>query len=146
MNLKKQIKETYEKEAKSYDKTRVWFEYSRFAYRERKLLSKFLKRRSKILFLACGTGRHIKFVINQLDSEVFGIDLAANMIKVAERKLSKAEKDRVHFIVSDAEHLPFRENVFDGVVCSRAFYLFINKFKVLQEVYNVLKNGGAVIK
>jgi ubiquinone/menaquinone biosynthesis C-methylase UbiE len=115
MNAKKQIKETYEREAENYDKTRAWFEYGRFAYRERKLLSELLRRKGRVLYIACGTGRHINFIVNQLDCEVFGIDLAANMIKVAERKLSRAEKDRVQFIVGDAEHLSFRENVFDGV-------------------------------
>jgi ubiquinone/menaquinone biosynthesis C-methylase UbiE len=139
MNLKIKIKENYEKEAESYNKTRAWFNYGRFAYRERKLYSELLRRKGRILFIACGTGRHIRFVINQLRCEVIAIDLAKNMIKIARRDLSKSEKERVTFIIADSEHLPFRENAFDGIVCSRAFYLFIDKFKVLREAYYVLK-------
>jgi ubiquinone/menaquinone biosynthesis C-methylase UbiE len=124
--LKKQIKETYEEEAKIYDETRAIFEKGRFAYRERKLLLGFLERKSLVLFLACGTGRHFEFVLNQLGSEIVGIDISVNMIKVAKNKASKVAraKQNVHLIVADVENLPFRENIFDAVVCSRAFLSF----------------------
>jgi ubiquinone/menaquinone biosynthesis C-methylase UbiE len=145
VNSKTEIKEAYEKEAEIYDKTRWWFQYGRFAYMERKLLSDLLRRKGRVLFVACGTGRHIRFAVNQLGCEVIGLDLAKNMIEIARRKLSKTEKERVHFLVADAEHLPFRENAFDGAVCSRAFYLFIDKFKALREAYYVLKSGGKLL-
>jgi ubiquinone/menaquinone biosynthesis C-methylase UbiE len=145
MNPKVGIKEAYEKEAESYDKTRAWFQYGRFTRRERKLLFDLLRRKGRVLFIACGTGRHIRFVVNQLGCEVIGLDLSRAMIEIARRKLSETEKERVHFIVADAEHLPFRENAFDGVVCSRAFYLFIDKFKALREAYYVLKKNGRLL-
>jgi len=142
MSLKEQIKETYEHEAKIYDKTRAIFEKGRFACRERKLLSEFLTRRSLILFLACGTGRHFKFVVNQLGSEVIGLDISVNMLRIAKRKLLKiGKKQNVHLIAADVENIPFRQNTFDAVVCSRAFYIFENKFRVLQETYEILKRG-----
>ena len=135
MNLKKQTKEAYEREAKIYDKTRAIFEKGRFAYRERKLLSEFLERKSLVLFEACGTGRHFKIILNQLGSEVVGLDISIEMLKIAKKK------QNVHLIAADVENLPFRQNTFDAVVCSRAFYLFDNKFRVLQEAHNVLKKG-----
>jgi len=143
MGLRKQTKETYEEEAKIYDKTRTIFEKGRFAYRERKLLFEFLERKSLVLFIACGTGRHFKFVLNQLGSEVVGIDISVNMIKFAKKKVSNIArtKQNVHLIVADVENLPFRGNMFDAVVCSRAFYLFDDKFRVLQEAHDVLKKG-----
>jgi len=144
MNLKKQIKEIYEDEAKTYDKTREIFEKGRFANRERKLLSEFLKRKSLVLNLACGTGRHLEFFVNRLENEVVGIDISVNMLKIGKTKLLNTVKKNknVHLIVADAENLPFRENIFDAVVCSRAFYLFDNKFRILQEAHRVLKKRG----
>lgn len=135
MNLKKQTKETYEREAKIYDETREIFEKGRFAYRERKLLCEFLKKKSLVLFLACGTGRHFRFVVDQLGNEVIGVDISVNMLKIAKMK------QNVHLIVAEVENLPFRQNTFDAVICSRAFYLFDNKFRVLQEAHNVLKRS-----
>jgi ubiquinone/menaquinone biosynthesis C-methylase UbiE len=61
------------------------------------------------------------------------------MLKIAKKK------QNVHLIAADVENLPFRQNVFDAAVCSRALYLFDNKFKVLQEAYAVLKRGGKLI-
>ena len=140
MNLKKQTKETYEQEAKIYDETRAIFEKGRFANRERKMLSDFLEGKSLILFLACGTGRHFKFIVDELGSEVIGLDISVNMLKIAKKKHQK-----VQLIVADVENLPFRHDKFDAVVCSRALYLFDNKFRVLQEAYNVLKRGKKLI-
>jgi len=135
MSSKKQIKETYELEAKVYDESRAIFEKGRFAHRERKLLSEYLRKKSLTLFLACGTGRHFEFLVNQLESEIVGLDVSVNMLKIAQKK------QNAHFIVAEVENLPFRQNTFDAVVCSRAFYLFDNKFRVLQEVRTVLKGG-----
>jgi len=145
MYLKGRIKELYEKEAERYDKTRRWFEKCRFAYKERKLYSIFLRKRGIILYVACGTGRHISYLVNQLGCEVIGLDLAKNMIKIAMTKLSKAERERVHFLIADAEQLPFREGSFNGIVCTRSFYLFTNKFKFLREAYYVLKSDGRLL-
>ena len=139
MNLKQQVKETYEREARIYDKTRAIFEKGRFAYRERKLLSEFLERNSLILFLACGTGRHFNFLVNQLGSEVVGVDISINMLRIAKKK------QNVYLIAADVENLPFRQNTFDALVCSRAFYLFDNKLRVLQEAHTVLKRGKKLI-
>ncbi|MEM2507754.1 MAG: methyltransferase domain-containing protein [Nitrososphaeria archaeon] len=140
--MKKQVKETYEKEAEVYDETSRIFEKGRFAYRERKLLAELLNKQGLVLFLACGIGRHFKFVINRLGCEIVGIDISVNMIKIAKNKVADIEdKQKLHLVVADVEHLPFRENIFDSAVCSRAFYLFIDKFKVLEEAYRVLKKG-----
>jgi len=139
MSLKKQIREAYEREAKTYDMTRAIFEKGRFGYRERNLLGEFLAKKSLILFLACGTGRHFNFIANQLGSEVIGVDLSVNMLKIAKKK------QNIHLIAADVENLPFRQNTFDAAVCSRALYLFDNKFKVLQEAYAVLERSGKLM-
>ena len=49
------------------------------------------------------------------DKHYIGLDLTPEMIKVAQaKKLSNTE-----FIVGDSENLPFAEDSFDAVICSK---------------------------
>jgi len=60
-NNKHLIKDFYDKEAKIYDRTREWFEKGRFSKREQQIYSEFMRKRSLVLVLAGGTGRHFNF-------------------------------------------------------------------------------------
>lgn len=139
LSSKRNIKEIYRHESEIYDKTREIFESGRFAFKERKLMSEFIRKNSSILFLACGTGRHLKFVTDVLRSDVVGVDISVNMLQIAKTKR------KVQFVAADVENLPFRPGSFDGAACSRAFYLFKNKPKTLVEARNVLKEGGELL-
>lgn len=131
----------YEKEFKTYDISRAFFEKGYFAVRERKLLSKFMdsKKGLIILNLACGTGRHFNFLSSKA-SLLIGLDLTREMLKVAKKKEEKAL-----LVCGDAENLPFRDNIFDIINCSRAFKLFPNKLKACYEAYRCLRRGGRFI-
>jgi len=142
-NNKRLIKDFYDKEAKIYDKTREWYEKGRFGKRERKIYLEFIRKRSLILVLASGTGRHFNFLANNLKCEIVGIDISLEMTRLSKEK-HKDIYHQVHLIVGDVKYLPFREKSFDVVLCSRALYLFLNKMRVLKETYRVLKEGGKV--
>lgn len=134
----KAIKEVYDKESKVYDFTRAIFEKGRFALRERKLLSNYIPKRSRVLVVACGTGRHHKFLINELACEVIGLDLSIKMLTIARSKV------KTELVAGVAEYLPFREGIFDAVICSRALYLFADKRAFLKEAYSVLRRFGCL--
>jgi len=139
MGLKKQIKEIYEEEAKIYDLTRAFFEAGYFSRRERNCLSASLKEGYIVLGLGCGTGRHHNFLVS-IGCEVVGVDLSVEMLKRARKKEKKA-----HLIAADVEKLPFKEEVFDAIYCSRAFKLFPNKLHVLKQAYRSLKRNGLIL-
>ena len=69
-----------------------------------------LKKDSKILDVACGKGRHSKY-LSQCGMNVTGIDLSENSIKYAQQFAGK----KLHFSVWDMRKT-FAENEFDVVV------------------------------
>jgi ubiquinone/menaquinone biosynthesis C-methylase UbiE len=137
--LRKNVQETYNREAKTYDLTRAIFEKGRFALRERELISEYLFEGSTVLVAGCGTGRHSKFLANDLKCTLVNIDLSPEMLRIARGK-AKAEH-----IIANTKELPFRDEVFDAIICSRAFYLFEDKSQFLRGAYSCLRKKGLLL-
>ena len=100
-----------------------------------------LDRNDCILDIGCGTGRAVR----QLSSRckiVFGLDLAENMLSVAEKKLGG--RANASLCLADAAHLPFRDESFD--VATAIFTLEIlgrdELMRALSEILRVLRKGG----
>jgi ubiquinone/menaquinone biosynthesis C-methylase UbiE len=141
VQIKKECLEAYNEESKIYDAKRSFYETGYGGYRERKLLS-LISRGGRVLDLACGTGRLLRFQAER-NFEVVALDLSRGMIKVAKGKTKNYKN--VNFIIGDAETLPFRNASFDEVVCSRAFKFFPNPLRALNEQSRVLKDKGMSI-
>lgn len=132
--------EKYDGEAIAYDRTRAALVTGRFASRERKFYRENIPKGSKVLNVACGTGRHFKYFLDELCCEHVGIDLSVKMLRIA-----RLQEGHVELVCADAENLPFRNEIFDAVICSRAFPLFENKLSFLKEAYACLKRGGKLL-
>jgi len=94
-----------------------------------------------ILDIGCGVGGDVIELEKNVGSSGFaiGLDIAYKMISRARGRVSSSRS--CDFIVGDAKNLPFRNNVFDGVLTKSTLELFQHKeFKsVLNEVKRVLK-------
>jgi SAM-dependent methyltransferase len=102
-----------------------------------------LKKRSKILDVACGLGRHA-IALNELGFDVTGIDLSFK--KIASN--NSAENDYLHFYRHDMRHI-FRINYFD---CVFNFFTSFGYFESHHDEKNVaysmaanLKQGGHLV-
>ena len=102
-----------------------------------------LPQKTKILDLACGKGRHAKF-LNKLGFDVVGVDLSESSIQYAK----KMENKMLHFFEHDMR-LPIPGFEFDCV-----FNLFTSigyfedeadNIKMLQSVHSYLKPRGTLI-
>lgn len=102
----------------------------------------------KILDLGCGTGVLTRMISDRLDVDAgglsMGIDAAAKMIRVAEKKRGN---ETCKFEVMAAEHLEFEDDTFDAVVSSLFFHHVDQALKsaALTEAYRVLKPGGKLV-
>jgi ubiquinone/menaquinone biosynthesis C-methylase UbiE len=88
-----------------------------------------------LLDVGCGTG---------LSSEIFrcgitGIDSSKDMLDEAKNSLRKAA-----FVQGKAEHLPFKNEAFDIIICISAFHNFKGLRKALEEMKRVGKGKGAI--
>ena len=92
--------------------------------------------KGKILDVACGTGNWLQLLSN---SEYVGSDISRKMIERCK------EKGLENFLVGDYEALPFKDYIFDIVLCINSFHYTKNPEKVLYEISRVLKDDGDVI-
>lgn len=96
----------------------------------------------KILEIGCGTGEYTQTVASGLtQSDIVGLDISENVIKIAKRKCKKLKN--VRFVVQSIYKTDFKANQFDIVY---GFYSLhhMDVRKVFKEVYRILKPGGYV--
>ncbi|MBF0118438.1 MAG: class I SAM-dependent methyltransferase [Desulfobacterales bacterium] len=110
-----------------------------------------IKPNSKILDVGCGTGRHTAHALKFKDVITIGVDLNLNdLIKAEERiKFHKemGEYDgKCHLLsIANTLNLPFRDNVFDVVICCEVMEHILNHRQVAYELVRVLKKGGMLV-
>jgi ubiquinone/menaquinone biosynthesis C-methylase UbiE len=114
--------------------------------KELSYLKKHLKKKEKILDLACGYGRFTIPLAKQ-GYTIEGIDISPNLIEEA-KKTAKKEKLSIKFQIGDMRNLPYRNESFDSVICMWSAFIEIYKEKdqlrALSEMMRVLSKGGFV--
>lgn len=99
-----------------------------------------------VLDIACGKGTTAFLLARKYGCRIIGIDLSDKMISACRRKADEAkEADRVSFLVSDAENLPFRSGAFDAVISECSFSLLPDKETAARDIKRVLKPGGKLV-
>lgn len=93
----------------------------------------------RIADVACGTGILTDRIERELrPDEVYGLDMSDGMLAQARQRT-----DRVRWMKSPAEELPFENDFLDAVVTTSAFHFF-DQPAALQEFHRVLAPGGLV--
>jgi len=128
--------------AKDYDK-------SRYGAKEQKVTAKITKEVVSELFgdvknklfldCGCGTGRFLEFFTKK-GSRVIGVDISENMLKIAKKKIPNVNLSR-----ADIFSLPFKNKVFDIILCSQVLTHLHNYKAPLLEMGRVLKDRGIII-
>ncbi|MEK6749160.1 MAG: class I SAM-dependent methyltransferase [Pseudomonadota bacterium] len=98
----------------------------------------------KILDVASGTGEPALTLAQRMGNHISitGIDAAAGMVRVAQGKAKAARLSNLQFETMPAEHLSFKDNSFDKVLCRFGVMLFQDSLQGLKEMHRVLKPGG----
>jgi len=94
----------------------------------------------KLLDIGCGNGDFFG-LIKEKGFELYGIDLAENMVKAAQNKYG----DIADILLSDAEKLPFPDKMFDIVICNASFHHYTSPLAVLSQTRRVLKDNGTLL-
>ena len=114
----------------------------------RKRLVKLVAERkpANIVDIATGTGDvAISMAIHIPNSQILGIDLAEEMLKVAQQKIERLNiKSDIRLLCEDAENLSLSGNSFDVVTISFGIRNFENIDKGLSECYRILREGGSL--
>lgn len=99
-----------------------------------------IKKSDKILDVGTGTGVLIPIISLFTESEnITAIDVAEEMIKVAQKKFSDTD---ITFIAGDVLTYPFQDESFDFIICYSMFPHFADKRHAVMRLIELLKKGG----
>jgi len=148
MANKKIVQTYYSERAHDYDKqkSRTWKSETGLST---KIIDKIVRavcRSNKgfILEVGVGSGRVAFPLMRKATSRFVGLDLSREMLEVAKKKMS-AYKRKLSLLVGDAERLPFREQVFDAVICVSALHYAAFPEVVLENISTTLKRKGVFV-
>lgn len=103
-----------------------------------------VKPQDYVLEAGCGSGLTACYIAKTTQAKVMGIDISPTMIQKARLRVQKEGVSHlVEFREADVYALPFKNDSFDWVI-SESVAIFLDKAKVFQEYYRVLKPGGQV--
>ena len=139
---KKLVTRLFNDIAKRYDFLNHFFSFGvDYYWRNRLVKSINPKPDYIILDVATGTG-DVAFKLATKTDKVTGIDIASNMIDLANKKKDKKKASNVDFLVGDAEDLPFEDNTFDVITIAYGYRNISNQEGALKEFNRILKNKG----
>jgi ubiquinone/menaquinone biosynthesis C-methylase UbiE len=147
------VNRSKEQAQSSYNRISAWYDLisggSEKKYRDLGLQKLNAQPGERILELGFGTGHCILALAQAvgLTGKVYGIDISAGMLKIAQERLQKAAlAERVELRLGDAAHLPFEPGMFDAIFTSFTLELFDTPEipVVLQACYHVLRPGGRI--
>ncbi|MFX1433981.1 MAG: class I SAM-dependent methyltransferase [Promethearchaeota archaeon] len=142
-NKKKEIIRKYNSTANFYDKRYSKIQEEKY----RIILSNFLLEKNKIILDAgCGSGLLLEFIVkNKINKIKFfnyiGIEISLNMLKrFADKCRNLSINLNINLILSDIEHLPFRENRIDSIFSITSLQNLPNISKGIIEILRVGKH------
>ena len=101
-----------------------------------------IKDNPKLLEIGCGPGNITRYLLSKRpDFDIFGIDIAPNMIKLAKKNNPTAS-----FAVMDSRQIDDIKTKFHGIVCGFCLpYLSqTDSLKLITDCYNLLHENGLI--
>jgi len=95
-----------------------------------------------ILDVGTGPGRVAREIVSKAKANVIGIDVGVPAFQSAIRK---GDRSAYEFVIADGQHMPFRHESFDGIVCIRTLKYFPDYILGISEMVRVLKPGKRVV-
>ncbi|WDP88756.1 MAG: metalloregulator ArsR/SmtB family transcription factor [Desulfobacter sp.] len=93
--------------------------------------------------LGCGTGEMLSRLLDRGPGTFIGVDASPEMLEQARIRLP--ERPDLELRLGELENLPMREREVDTAVMSMVLYHIYEPAKSIQEVYRVLRPGGAFL-
>jgi len=93
----------------------------------------------RYLDIACGTGNYT-YALAERGGDWYGVDVSSGMLRRAQTKGGK-----VGLLLGDAAALPFRDESFDGAICTMALHHLPRLEPVFSEIRRLLRGGKLVM-
>ena len=106
-----------------------------------------IKEGDTVLDLGSGGGVDCFLAANIVGSKgrVIGVDMTPEMVEKAKENAWNGSYRNVEFRLGEIEHLPVDSSTVDVIISNCVINLAIDKLRVFQEAYRVLKPGGTLM-
>jgi ubiquinone/menaquinone biosynthesis C-methylase UbiE len=141
MDHLKRITEEFARQAQTFD---VWAQKVDDQVGERFGAALDGAARGRLLDVACGPGV-VTAALAPTATSVTALDATEAMLDKARARCAKAGLRNVEFHSGDAENLPFGDGAFDGVVTRAAVHHFAQPQRAFDDMFRVLRPGGAAV-
>ena len=112
----------------------------------RKVVFESIGNEEKVLDLCTGTATNaLKIAKSKPLSEIIGIDLSKDMLKIAQGKVKKSKVRNIKLYHMDATNMRFQDKFFDKILLSLVLHEVEENLAVLAEAKRVLKDKGEII-
>lgn len=129
----------YDRQAGLFDFMEAPVEFLAFRSLRKKLWSEV--RGGRLLEVGVGTGKNLAYHPEGIQS--VGVDLSPRMLERAARRAERSGR-HVDLVLADAQHLPFRDDVFDAAAATFVFCSVPDPVLGLREVNRVVREDGRI--
>lgn len=129
----------YDRQAVLFDVMEAPVEFVAFRPLRKRLWSEV--RGARILEIGVGTGKNLAY--HPQGAHSVAIDLSPRMLERAVRRAERSGR-HVDLILADAQHLPFRDDVFDAAAATFVFCSVPDPVLGLSEVARVVRGEGQI--
>jgi ubiquinone/menaquinone biosynthesis C-methylase UbiE len=99
----------------------------------------------KVLDIGCGSGVYLQEFF-AMGFDCYGLDISQEMVETCENLLgAKEHPDRVHVARGEVEHLPYKDEEFDLVICIGVLGYLLRDERALAELKRIVKPGGYLL-
>src|SRR5213080_1235206 len=117
----------------------------RFLAQQRRVCAMLNGRVGRVLDIGCGPGLMTETLVER-GGEVWGVDFLESALAWARAEAEKASwGDRAHYVVGDAQALPFSAATFDTVIAMGVLEYLSDAQRFVSEARRVLRPGGLLV-
>jgi len=95
----------------------------------------------KVLDVGCGDFHYLIYVEKPEDTYLVGLDISKMALKLTKRIIKEKDNKKIDIVLGTAQYLPFREDIFDEVLCIELLQDTGNDYQqILREIQRTSKS------